>query len=672
MKQCSWVGVDNRTCCESAWADSDVCILHSGDPEKDLTAFSQRVAQKLEVKDYQFSGVIFPNGEFRLHGDIPGADFSYATISRADFSGSKFLKPTRFTGAKFLSACDFYNVEFDDAVDFGSAEFSEKVTFFQTQFRGESNFIETKFKSASFYRSEFHNHATFRRSTMTEASFSQCVIKSLDFAFAKIGTCDYSITHFGDIADFSGTHFARGADFYRAIFANAALFHTTIFGKGKTDLRKVRFEGETNFAEAEFQDSSRFDSTEFLGRTNFSSTTFQEDSSFMYTMFSSEALFISTRWKATAQFDNATFRERAVFTGAEFGKKASFRLAKFEKGSNFNDVAFRGAEFPGAQFLGDAYFESAVFEGNEQFLYAHAQEGSFTGAATFFEAYFGGRFLLRRSHLRGAIDFSRSTFAGPALFMLLQARELSIPAKSAFTEETGVVDGKTFSISKTSAPAAELRFEHAVLEDPKSTRFDQVDLRRSVFAGCNVRSVVFHDCNWPKIRWRNAVYDEVLGVKSPEIVRLLYRDLKASLEDAHDWVLAGDFYYGEMELLRKFSRGPTDRWWRLRRFLSPYTVYWLTSGYAERPIRAMLFFMGLILVFTYLFHKATFTLQGELLANPSWAAALGHSVRVLTLQRTFFISPQSNWSHRLTLLANLLGPLQLAQIAVAVQRRFRR
>ena len=85
--------------------------------------------------------------------------------------------------------------------------------------------------------------------------------------------------------------------------------------------------------------------------------------------------------------------------------------------------------------------------------------------------------------------------------------------------------------------------------------FEDFDLSRTTLEGTVVRRIRFRGVRWQRRRSRNVVYDELKPTPpDPETLRLLYRDLKSSLEDDRDYGNASDFYYGEMEIARKQRR----------------------------------------------------------------------------------------------------------------------
>ena len=73
-------------------------------------------------------------------------------------------------------------------------------------------------------------------------------------------------------------------------------------------------------------------------------------------------------------------------------------------------------------------------------------------------------------------------------------------------------------------------------------------------------------------------------------VERLYRQLKSNYEEKKDYKRVGDFHYGEMEMHR-FGK-PIYGWGSL------YWFYWLLNGYGEKPLRAIICFIILLLILT--------------------------------------------------------------------------
>lgn len=514
---------------------------------------------------------------------------------------------------------------------------------------------------------------------------------------ARDAGTDLCILHSKEANKDRGTFYERVGEKLRARDYN---FAGAVF-PGDLDFSGKEFVN-ANFREAEFRGRADFSGAVLGGATNFFLAKFREAAVFSRARLDGEARFSSVEFGGAAYFTRAVFGGSAVFFKARFGAEASFLEAEFHGPAHFVRGKFSGrTDFAGAEFRqvadfhwvsfsGETSFAQTVWGGNDTLTYGSRARPSFLGAASFFEANFGGKTYFAGNRLAGAVDFVRVQFAEAAFFtsrplrpgVLPEPGEVGKEAAESAGERAELTAGMAAEGEERQAPAEskeeqapELCFEEVFLEQPQQVRFDNFDLRRTTLAGTNLRHAGFHNCRWPRKRGRFAVYDEVKGRGGdPEALRLLYRDLRVNLEEAREVRTAGDFYYGEMELRRKARRRGRDlgRW--LRRFFSPHTFYWLAGGYGERPLRAVLFFGFLVALFGWLFHQQSFlrVLEGQVVESPGWAACLGHSLRALTLQANFYLQPYSEWAHRLTLLARFVGPLQIVLIAVTLRRRLRR
>lgn len=559
---CTWSGELSRAVCKEPIYDklAKRCILHSSDRSKDLSAFQQRVAAKLNSGDHNFVGVYFPKE----------ANFSGKMLRNANFSESEFAGETYFFNTTFLEGVDFFWTKFHVKANFEDASFRADCNFFEAQFRGEVTFCNASFDKGC----DFRGAVFFKRTDFVEATF-------------------------GAALDFRGCQFIETADFYFA-----------------------EFQGEAGFEQAGFLDG-------------------------------------------------------ANFIGVEFKSKA-----------DFSGAILNSASFEGAQFFETANFASTEFVGVRKFTYASPLKRSFRGGATFYGSTFGGKAYFLANRISAPLDFARTQFGNAAFF---SSRPLVVRNRNAKQEgaaqarrrkirppeetDPGTRQRPEDSGSNSDSPP-QLCFEDVLFEHPELVQFEHFDLRRTTFAGTNVRQIRFHNPLWPKKRLllpfseRFALYDEVQDNPSDlATLRLLYRDLKGNLEDARDYIAASDFYYGELDIMRR-----SYHHWSLRWLLS---VYRLLAAYAERPSYAFGVFCFWVLLLssllslplaTFSYQEAEETVRSHHL-SPVEAAS--HSLRAVLLRPLFF-QPETKLAHGVTLLANIVGPLQLAFWGIALRRRFRR
>jgi hypothetical protein len=139
------------------------CVLHYPGEDK-VAAFKEALERKLEVKDFNFRGVWFPDN----------ADFRSRTFDApADFDHAKFNSFADFNHATFNATADFYAAEFNHSASFRSATFGAAATFDFAKFRRGADFTSAEFDAAaSFDSAAFGAEAIFDSATFgAPASF---------------------------------------------------------------------------------------------------------------------------------------------------------------------------------------------------------------------------------------------------------------------------------------------------------------------------------------------------------------------------------------------------------------------------------------------------------------------------------------------------------------------
>jgi uncharacterized protein YjbI with pentapeptide repeats len=447
------------------------------------------------------------------------------------------------------------------------------------------------------------------------------------------GDFDFAGVFFPAVVDFSG-RVLTNANFREATFAEVARFVL------------VRFEGVSTFLNAKFKRGASFGSAQFASFADFRRCKFGEPD------WVAGIVILATR---TAVFDDAQFLGPAVFSGATF-LAAHFIGASFVGPAYFNGVTFVGpANFQSARFQSSVDFTMALFQGKDFFLYGSPFKlKCIDAAATFFEATF-----------EDAAYFVACGFDNVVDFELARLRDAAV-----------------FTLARPPDQKPKLCFEGVVCEHPERVSFDRFDVGSTTFLHSDLRDIRFHNVAWPRTASRIRLYDEqkdreaggervvfVDPKQDLEAIQLLYRDLKVNFEGVGDWVGAGDFYYAEMEMARRNHPLKSTRW-----LLS---VYWFLAGYGERPLHALLIFFGLILCLSILFLLpwASFTFEPTPHTTVKWhlgaLEAFGHSLRAVFIRAPFF-QPQSKLAHALTLMGNIVGPIQLTLLAIALRRWLRR
>ncbi|MBF0552363.1 MAG: hypothetical protein HQK60_17765, partial [Deltaproteobacteria bacterium] len=194
----------------------------------------------------------------------------------------------------------------------------------------------------------------------------------------------------------------------------------------------------------------------------------------------------------------------------------------------------------------------------------------------------------------------------------------------------------------------------------------------------------------------------------------LYRRLKQKFKEEHNEPEASTWHYNEKEMLRKTEglrwRSSSDRLTSLKTWLSfaLLTIYYHSSGYAERPFKAGLWMLGLMMVYPVVISWCDLDFKHQ---TPAQVAAQVQTVRPGNAKRvsasgwnpwpdwcnycyntwTFkgqitvgawqhiwwdknpHFEPISPWgSLGIMVFAKLLIPLQAVFLILAVRNRFRR
>ena len=209
---------------------------------------------------------------------------------------------------------------------------------------------------------------------------------------------------------------------------------------------------------------------------------------------------------------------------------------------------------------------------------------------------------------------------------------------------------------------------------PNQILFSEVDLSRVHFRGTNLRGVRFLGVKWwQPVFNRNGLYDEVYVKSSPDgpfrhlslpVLEETCRNARVALEENRSFNAASDFYIAEMEAVREqqsFCR---------RHIFSVTALYRSVSRYGT-SVGAAFWMLSLI----YFLHvTASIYVQLPIGLVPSLEEFLEvalRSLKILLLVRTeqsLTLMPQP-W---LDIGLRLLGPIQIAMLAIAFRARIKR
>lgn len=364
----------------------------------------------------------------------------------------------------------------------------------------------------------------------------------------------------------------------------------------------------------------------------------------------------------SCNLSGTVFEGNIDFTRFNSLPPVDFSFAKFNGDVNFSEISFnREADFRNATFNGEGYFFKTTFK-----------EGLFSGVIFNKEVNFSGtkfvgtaNFLIAK--FSGVAYFFRATLDGKADFTGVAFRWAN------FLEATFNGDA---SFTRTSVDGGD--FRKVIIKE--KVRFEGVNFKGISLMDTDLRKIDFINCEWPKKFGRNILYDEIELFKNKEEskdfkegikkVEILYRLLKQKYKEEHNEQEVSNWHYGEKEMFRKSNR--------FRRFLpSISTLYWLSSGYGERPVRAGITLSLLIIIISVLFGLTGIKSadNSNIIKINEWPADIWNlSYLMATIEYATFES-KPNFIPEIWFLkiaAKLLIPLQAALFALALRNRFRR
>jgi hypothetical protein len=197
------------------------------------------------------------------------------------------------------------------------------------------------------------------------------------------------------------------------------------------------------------------------------------------------------------------------------------------------------------------------------------------------------------------------------------------------------------------------------------------------FILADVRKVDFTDVNWYGMPGGpEGTLDEEIralearDVQSPHtLLSQACQRLATNAEENRSYPLANDFYYWSMEALRKAG------WWRQLGLIR--TIYWLLSGYGVKSGHAFGVLVVMWVVFAALyvivpsseFYAFLPTNSGQVISNAGQAIVYSLSTMARLNPEP---KPDPSWFQFLVTVEGILGPLQIALLALAVRRRVMR
>ncbi|OGR40386.1 MAG: hypothetical protein A2051_11955 [Desulfovibrionales bacterium GWA2_65_9] len=459
-----------------------------------------------------------------------------------------------------------------------------------------------------------------------------------DISFSRYGKdnplprIDFSEATFSGTTQFSSAMFSGLAGFFEATFSGEAKFDKTMFS-GMAEYVGTSFIGAADFSHAAFTEKAMFNKTTFSSFAGFSNASFGAAAGFSNATFHDSAGFQEADFGGAAGFSNSTFRCIGKFTGAKFGDVAGFGKATFNGTAVFTDANFtRDASFVRAIFNADAQFVGALFEGPVQFSSAE-----FFGKANFHNA-----------QLCKVARYYDARFNGVAVFTWARF------------EDEGKFRGAHFGAG------ANFRDMETVKEGSlRMLNLNAISLGHLMFTSVEAPSFTFRNCDWPE----HLGLEKHSGSEGPSLLELeeLYRAMKQRADDDHDRPQVSHWHFREkLMAMRRGGNGIFEA--------VMLRLYYFTSGFGERPIRAGCCLAGLVALPLLIFAMAKLASTGLSLQLDSAAITEVFSdwQRALPLSKVPSEPLPSAWKLWAFYILQLLIALQAALLGFAVRNRFRR
>ncbi|MBL7205672.1 MAG: pentapeptide repeat-containing protein [Desulfobacteraceae bacterium] len=407
----------------------------------------------------------------------------------------------------------------------------------------------------------------------------------------------------------------------------------------KCDLSGTLFEGPISFNQYDEKNPLPFiifREVTFIADADFRQVSFNEEVSFDKACFQESVSFSQVYFRGRVSFSEANFLKKAFWSGTIFDQEATFQLATFGEGAYFSDTIFNDSvNFRMVKFHGEAVVG-----------------GTFQGEVDFRQVLFGGDTEFRGTFNK-EVSFWWSTFKAEADFRKIVFHKMT--------------DFSRCSIEKT-------------------LLFVEVDLSYCSFLDCSIHDCQFIRCKWPRIRGREALYDEKKKASYGKVEEL-YRQLKWKYKEGHNEQETSRWHYSEKEMYRK------KKWWRRFNPFSFSNLYWASSGYGERPVRAgimlLLLFVSLVLFTSSLglvsssgkpvygvnaFEGFSDTFGSKFFPElEKIGLIIYNTMQYALFFKTPYFKPETlSGDIILTIFTKLLMPIQAALFIFALRNRFRR
>jgi len=403
----------------------------------------------------------------------------------------------------------------------------------------------------------------------------------------------------------------RRTDLEKSSFRNAEF-------RGIADFRRVRFSGDVSFDDVTFRSKAIFSKCSFDFPSSFNKTQFLDEALFSGADFG-EMEFKDTVFSEGAMFDKTIFEEAAVFTNSNFDSDASFLNAVFRASISFSNLEWKSSlDFQNTEFQSTAIFHKQTFNGLTLFGNSH-----FSQSVSFDSSNFLGESNFDRTRFDSTIDFTNLTMGD------------NFHCENASIVDTCFVDVLAWKNPERSYPIYSMRFKDPLFNERGVIDFKGVlGVRTREFsAGVSIITpdfdkIIFTDEKWMtdngKSRGRKQIIDHIQLHNPPNVdeedrpyrhktptsdqVAHQYRRLRVNYEKMRRHKEAGDFFIGEMEVMRHFKpiqaqtphegRFNVERAKRSKLDLTywVYAVYFEIGRYGENYLRPL----GWMFIFSFL------------------------------------------------------------------------
>jgi len=416
-------------------------------------------------------------------------------------------------------------------------------------------------------------------------------------------------------------------------------------------------------------------------------------------------------------FKNTKFDDNVSFMGAEFHEHIRFEETEYSSISLSYAELRNGLSFLKVKGSGELKLNGVTSPKSVDFIQSKLGE-----KLNLRDVSTGGVYIRRSSVIE--VDLSMATISGrvemsESSILNLISRETRFQ-HSLFINDLWVEKLEFWKLRINDGHFRKIhcsvgRFEYCTVE--KGLLFDNLDLSKYSFKDSNLKNVDFVSPKWAKYSDlinadskrrkvienffnRDYVYNELLVMKiwksmnffqriknrlkilsKFEEVENVYRALKTNYKEKQNETVASNWHFGEKEMYRRKS---------LLRFYNPLSfsnLYWASSGYGERPIRAGLILLGVVTFLCLLMNHLGLTVQSASLI-PSLDEIKGFSwyfdftkaklIVISIFQHVLFVKEPilrpatSSGIFIMLIFSKLIIPIQAALFAFALRNKFRR